>query len=102
MIEAVIVAQKILGVLAASGDVIARPVEPECHDRQPPRHNPFLERPDHPKREVGFALAETDLASLADQFDAQARLLCLKRQKARREKLGDERRRPADPHHPVR
>ena len=58
------------------------------HDRQSPRDHPFLVRSSRPYRQVGFTLAKTDLAGLADQLDAQAGVLCLKRQEARREKLG--------------
>ena len=101
MIEAIVEAEKFPGISAATGEIIARPIKAVCDHRQLSRDHPFFDWSGHPERQIGFTLTETDLACLADEFDAQAGMLSLKWQKTRREKLREQRRRPVDPYNAV-
>ena len=100
MVEAVVVAEKIMGICTTTGQIIARPIEPVGNDGEFSRDQPFLDRRPHPERQIGFALAKADLARFADKFDTQAGMLSLNGRQARREKMGQQCRRSADPHDP--
>src|SRR5262249_49104484 len=74
MIEAVVVAKKIVGTCATPGKVFARTIEPIGDDSQFSRDQSLLDGPHQTKRKIRFALAETGLARFTDEFDPQARM----------------------------
>ena len=99
MIEAIVIAEKILVAGCGFRKIVPLAIKAENHRSDPPRHDRTRRRPSEADRDIGIPARQADGAAVAGKFELDPRISAPQRRQARRDKLAGECGRRADPHH---